>query len=235
MSLQPFVAKLSASVDLSQSEVSALSALPFIAKTTAQDRNAISKGERPTFLYVVLEGWAGRYDVRPDGSRRITGFLLPGDFCGIHATCYAALDHGITALSTCTVARIDLADFQAVVSTSRSIERAIWQAKLTEEAILRMWLLNSVDAARTVAHLFCEIDARLHAGDSTNKRNFHFPLKQEQIGDAVGITPVHVNRMLATLRRKGLATLVKRTLTIPDVQALRKEASFDPAYLHTRS
>lgn len=234
MSLKAFVARLTELVELSVDEVNALMNLPFQKQHIRQYREVIHKGERPSYMYVALEGWAGRYNLRPDGTRRITGFLLPGDFCGIHAVCHAPMDHGITALTDCTIARIELPAFEAVASESRLIDRALWKAKLADEAILRTWLLNSTDSTRTLAHLFCEVEARLHPADDATERVFEFPLTQEQIGDAVGITSVHTNRTLRVLREAGLATLSGGVLRLPDLGALRREASFDPTYLHAR-
>jgi CRP-like cAMP-binding protein len=232
MSLEQFVTRLTDLADLSPNEVNALRTLPFHKQQVAQYRDVIVKGERPSYMYVVLKGWAGRYNIRPDGTRRITGFLVPGDFCGIHAVCHAAMDHGITALTDCEIAKIELPAFEAAASTSPLINRALWQAKLVDEAILRTWLLNSTDSARTLAHLFCEVEARLHPADEANERTFAFPLTQEQIGDAIGITSVHTNRTLRVLRERGLATLSGAILCIPDLASLRREASFDARYLH---
>lgn len=235
MSLKPFVTKLATLVELSQSEIEALHALPYTTKTTPAYRDVIAKGDHPSYLYVVLHGWAGRYNLRTDGSRRITGFLLPGDFCGIHAVCHAPIDHGITALTECELGMISLKDFEPLVKDYESINRALWKAKLADESILRTWLLNSTDAARTLAHLICEVDARLHPADDTNERSFYFPLTQEQLGDALGITAVHTNRTHRLLREAGLVDVANRDVHIPDVAALRRYASFDAGYLHAGS
>jgi CRP-like cAMP-binding protein len=232
MSLNLFVAQLSALADLGPEEIDALHALPFTTRRVPQYREVITKGDQLSYLYVVIDGWAGRYNLRPDGSRRITGFLLPGDFCGIHAVCHAPMDHGITALTACTLARIELADFEPVASTFPAIGRALWRAKLADESILRTWLLNSTDSMRTLAHLFCEVDTRLHPRDASNERTFELPLTQEQIGDAIGITSVHTNRTLRLMRETGLAAMGAGILHIPDVGALRTMAAFDPSYLH---
>lgn len=235
MSLQLFVDKLSALTTLHEAERKALLALPFTKRHTPATRDVIAKGDCPSYLYVVLEGWAGRYNLRPDGSRRITGFMLPGDFCGIHAVCKAPMDHGITAFTNCELGQIELHHFEAIAATSPAIVGALWTSKLADEAILRTWLLNSTDALRTLAHLLCEIDARLHPVDEGNERSFRLPLTQEQIGDAIGITSIHTNRTVRQLREAGLAKMAAGILHIPDVAALRREASFDPSYLHSRA
>jgi CRP-like cAMP-binding protein len=127
-----------------------------------------------------------------------------------------------------------LPTFEAIASQSLSINQALWQAKLMDESVLRTWLLNSTDSVRTLAHLFCEIEARLHPADDARERTFSFPLTQGQIGDAIGITSVHTNRTLRVLREQGLATLSGAVLCIHDLAALRREASFDRRYLHSK-
>jgi len=232
MSLAPFVERLQRLARLSEQDVRALHQLPFAKRQIGKSRDAIIKGEAPSYLYVILDGWAGRYNLRPNGSRRITGYLLPGDFCGIHAVCHAPMDHSITALTNCSLAKIELVNFNALATDSPAISRALWQAKLIDEATLRTWLVNSTDALRTIAHLLCELEARLNCGAMDNERKMELPITQEQLGDALGITPVHVNRIMRQLRERGLATVHQGALHIPDLAALRKEASFDPSYLH---
>lgn len=232
MSLKLFIDKLKGIAPLIESDVQALEHLPFVRQKIRKYRDVIVKGEAPSYLYVMLDGWAGRYTLRSNGSRRITGYLLPGDFCGIHAACHAPIDHSITALTDCTLAKIDLAQFRELTNGSPAINTALWQAKLIDEATLRTWLVNSTDALRTVAHLLCELEARLHPHAADNQRKMGLPITQEQLGDALGITPVHVNRIMRQLRERGLATVHQGVLHIPDIAALRKQASFDPSYLH---
>ena len=234
-SLQRFLTKLHSLVPLTETDVAAVEQLAFQVTRIARQRDAIAKGDRPQYLYVVIEGWAARYSLRPDGTRRITGFLLPGDFCGIHAVCHAPIDHAILALTDCTLAKIDVADIEDLVGRAPAIGRALWYAKLIDEAILRTWLLNSSDAFRTLAHLLCEFDARLHPGQGSGARHLELPITQEHLGDALGVTSVHVNRIMRRLREAGLVELDARGVTIADIAALRRAAAFDPSYLHWRS
>lgn len=236
VTLRPFLRKLSQLVQLQSGDTDAVELLQFKIAQVARQRDAIARGETVSYLYVVLEGWAARYSLRPDGTRRITGFLLPGDFCGIHAVCHAPMDHAIVALTDCTLAKIELTQVEALVADSPMIGRALWYAKLIDEAILRTWVLNSSDAVRTLAHLLCELDARLHHGTDieAGPRRFDLPITQEQIGDALGLTSVHINRCFRHLREADLVDITQGRLTIPDVEALRKAAAFDPTYLHWR-
>ncbi len=231
-SLRPFLHRLDRLIPLADDDRAAIEQLDFQATRVARHRDVIQKGERPPYLYAVLDGWAARYSLRPDGSRRITGFLLPGDFCGIHAVCHAPMDHAIMALTECTLARVGLAQVESLVAARPVLGRALWYAKLVDEAILRTWLLNSSDAFRTLAHLLCEFDARLHPDAPVGPRRFPWPITQEHLGDALGLTSVHINRVLRQLREAELVEIMQGHLTIRDVGALRRAAAFDASYLH---
>lgn len=158
--------------------------------------------------------------------------MLPGDFCGIHAMADEPMDHAIAALTDCTVARVRTGAIEDAAACSPEIAKALWRAKLADEATLRTWLLNSHDAARALAHLLCELHARADAMGLVHDRRFGAPLTQEHIGDALGITSVHVNRMVKLLRTSGLAEVANGKVIVPDVEALRRFCGFSPAYLH---
>lgn len=230
--LQPFLHRLAQLVALTEDESEAIRGLELKLVSVPRNRTAIGKGETPPYLYAVLDGWAGRFSLRPDGTRRITGFLLPGDFCGIHAVCHSPLDHSIVALTDCTIAKVNLDQLEQLVARFPVVERALWHAKLVDEAILRTWLLNSNDAFRTLAHLFCEFEARLHPCETSGPSRFQLPVNQEHLADALGLTTVHLNRVLQRLRASGLLDLSRKVLTIPDINELRKAAHFDRSYLH---
>lgn len=107
-----------------------------------------------------------------------------------------------------------------------------WLA-LVENAILSKWALSlgRRSAKERLAHLVCELSLRLDAEDS-NESRFAFPLTQEQIADALGLTPVHVNRTMQQLRSEGMVATGNRAITLPDLQGLRQIGGFDPHYLH---
>lgn len=226
-----FLLKLATLVPLGAAELELVTALPMQTTRVARHRDLLSTGQHPDYAYVVQSGWAARYGMRPDGSRRITGFMLPGDFCGIHAVSQAAMDHAIVALTECEVVRIERAAIADLVERSALLAQAIWRAKLVDEAILRQWLLNSADAFQAVGHLLCELHARAQMVGLAEGGRCHVPLTQEHLGDAIGITSVHTNRVMQRLRTEQLLELAHGELHIPDVRALRRACSFDPRYL----
>jgi len=231
MKSSALLTKVASLIALNDEDRHALEALPVVETTTPRRRAIIAQGAVPDFVYVIQSGWAARYEVRADGSRRITGFLLPGDFCGIHAICHAAMDHAIIALTECTLARIDGAAFAEVAHRSSAINQAIWRAKLVDEAVLRKWLLFSTDSYQSVAHLLCELYARASTVGLAAHGRCRLPLTQEEIGDALGITAVHTNRVIQRLRGERIIDLSQHELSILDAPALTRAAAFDPSYL----
>ena len=229
-----FIAKLSAASSLSAPDQHALSQMCRNARTVAAKHDIISEGDKPDHVHVVLEGWAARYKILADGSRQITAILLPGDFCDLHVTILARMDHSIGALSQTRVAFVPHQIMQDLPLHRPELGRALWRATLIDEAILRSWIVNlgRRDALERIAHLFCELHARLLLVGLVDEGHFALPLTQDVIADATGLTSIHVNRVLKQLRAPELIVLTKGELTTRDVRELGKIAGFDPAYLH---
>lgn len=232
MSAKSFLDRLSQLTDLDDIDTDLVQSIPWSSVTVKRGSDILSLGDRPNYVYVIESGWAARYTVRRNGTRRVTGFMLPGDFCGIHAVTGEAMEHAIIALTECEVARVQASIIEEAIAVSPAIGKALWRAKLTDEAILRMWLLNSQDAETALAHLICELHARAEAIGAVHDNRFLVPVIQEQLGDALGITAVHANRMMKQLRLSGLVHFEGHVIFIPDIDALRSACSFSAAYLH---
>lgn len=213
-------------------EVAAVADLPWAIRSVSRNRDILSIGSRPTSLFLVLEGWAGRYNVRREGSRRFTGFMLPGDLCGIHAVTKVDMDHSVLALTNCLIAELPATQLDRVAQSLPSFAKALWHAKLIEEAILRKWLCNSEDAQRSLAHLLCELHVRMSVIGQVNQGSFALPITQADIGDALSVTPVHTNRMVQKLRRSGWMEIGRGFVKIFDVEGLYRYCAFNPSYLH---
>jgi CRP-like cAMP-binding protein len=183
----------------------------------------------------MLGGWAARYKIMRDGSRQITAYLMPGDFCDLHVAILKHMDHGILALSHAKVAYISHEELSALTRDRPELTRALWWATLVDEGVLRAWIVNMGrrDAFAGIAHLMCELHVRMRNVGLVEDGSFHMPVTQEELADTLGITPVHVNRVLQRLKSDGLIELGGRTLKILDVEALRNACGFDPGYLHS--
>lgn len=194
----------------------------------------IQEGDKPRRISLILEGWASRYKVLEDGRRQITTFLVPGDLCDMRMFILKEMDHSVGTLSRTKIAEIPTETILALTDNHPRLSRAFWWNSLVEEAINREWIVNlgQRDAFERMAHLLCELFIRLRAVGLTNGTSCELPLTQAELGDALGISAVHVNRTLMDLREAGLIVLKGKTLTIPDMDALQEAGLFNPNYLH---
>jgi CRP-like cAMP-binding protein len=229
-----FVQKLKNLVDLSAADIAALTALTSQPRDYLSKQDMIREGDRPGPVFVVLEGWACRYKILPTGTRQIMAFLLPGDACDLHVGMLAEMDHNLQALTSCRVALIPGDQMEALLEHHPTIARALYKSQLIDEGILRSWIVsmgrrNSVER---VAHLMCELYLRSLSINSLG--DVSFPISQIVVADALGMTPVHVNRILKELRLAGAMALKRGHLAILDPLKLVHIAGFDENYLHRR-
>jgi CRP-like cAMP-binding protein len=229
----PLITKLEKAYPLTAGDRAALAALSEAPREMGARRNVIREGERPDHVHLMVEGWAARYKLLPDGARQITAFLIPGDFCDLHVTILGEMDHSITTLTRAKVAYIPRSKMDALTERP-SLVKAFWWATLVDEAVLRAWIVNvgRRDAFGAIGHLMCELYVRMKNIGLASDHVFELPLTQEELGDALGLTPVHVNRVLQRMRSDDLISFKGGWLTIHDYRALEKASGFNPNYLH---
>jgi CRP-like cAMP-binding protein len=185
----------------------------------------------------MLDGWACRYKMLPDGGRQIVAFMLPGDFGDCHIAVLREMDHNIVTLTKSRVASLPQAQMEALIQIRPAITQAFWWSQLVDQSVLRSWIVsmgrrNSVER---VAHLMCELYIRMHnIGLSTGDR-CEMPLTQLVLSDALGLTPVHLNRVLRDLKRAGVMEIKGGSLVLLDPAKLARIAGFDDNYLHSRA
>ena len=202
---------------------------PITART-----DIIEEGDDPRAVNVILDGWACRYRQLTDGRRQIVAFLLPGDLCDPHVFLLDAMDHTIGAITPLVLGQISGGALQALVARSPTLDLAFHREALATAAVQREWTvsLGSRTGIERLAHLFCELHARLAAVGLADGDTCPMPITQGDLGDAMGQTSVHINRTLQEMRSMGLITLRRRCLTIHDPEALARLGHFDPTYLH---
>lgn len=194
----------------------------------------VHEGDQPRQVNLILDGWAYRYKTLEDGRRQIAAFLLPGDLCDMRMFLLKQMDHSVGAVSPVTVAQIPRDTILNLIDLHPRVSRALWWTSLVDESIQREWTTNlgQRDAVERMAHLFCEVFVRLRTVGLTHGNSCDLPVTQSELGDATGLSTVHVNRTLQELRARALIALKGKTLTIPDLEALQGTALFNPAYLH---
>jgi CRP-like cAMP-binding protein len=199
-----------------------------------EGRAIVADGDVPPTVCLLLDGWACRCKDFRDGRRQIIAFLTPGDvICGHESEGPRRSDHAVRALTRARVTRISRERWRAALLRNEGLAQAVFGAAVRESAILRAWLVNlgQRSARERMAWLFCDLAERLAEGEPTE--NVAVPLSQQTLAHALGLTPVHVNRVLQQLRGDGLIDFHGGTLTIRDPGRLRGVAGYDGAYLRS--
>ncbi|MBC7799767.1 MAG: Crp/Fnr family transcriptional regulator [Gemmatimonadaceae bacterium] len=199
-------------------------------------QDLVREGDQPGPVIVILEGWACRYKILPEGTRQITAFLMPGDCCDMHASVLDHMEHSIATLTAARVARIPRNRMEELVVTRPALTRAFFWSQLVDEDTLRAWIVSMGrrNSVQRVAHLMCELYVRARNVGLISDDRFEMPLTQTVLGDALGLTAVHVNRVLRKLRLAGVMELTAGSLIIADIDQLATVAGFDDNYLHRR-
>ncbi len=231
-----FIHKVSSCGALADTDVSMLEAASRSARKFPARHDLIREGDEPGPIFVMLEGWACRYKLLPEGGRQIVAFLMPGDFSDLHLTVSDQMDHSIATLTPALVATVPRMKMAEIVETSPAITKAFFWSQLIDEGTLRAWIVSMGrrGSDERVAHLMCELYIRARNAGLAADHHFEMPLTQIALADAVGLTPVHVNRVLRKLRLAGIMHLASRMLAITDIGRLVAVAGFDENYLHRR-
>jgi CRP-like cAMP-binding protein len=229
-----FVQKLSNLAELGPVDTAALAELTSKPRKYLAKQDMIREGDQPGPVFVILKGWACRYKILPSGTRQIMAFLLPGDACDLHIGMLAEMDHNLQALTPCEVALIPGDSMELLLEDHPAVARAMYKSQLIDEGILRAWIVSMGrrSSVERVAHLMCELYLRSFSISSSSE--VAFPISQIIVADALGMTPVHVNRILKKLRTAGAMSLKRGNLLITDPLKLVNIAGFDDNYLHRR-
>ena len=182
----------------------------------------------------MLTGLAHRHKVTVEGARQIVAIHIPGDFVDLDGAFLRVADHNVQALTTCEIAHVPVTSIRALVADHPQVAIALWVDTLIDGAIYREWTVNigRRQARSRIAHLLCEFARRLELAGLGKKTGYEFPMTQEQLADATGLTAVHVNRTLKLLQQEGLVKLERRFVGIPNWGRVRDVAGFNELYLH---
>jgi len=226
--------KLSLFAPLSDADRAVLAALTPTQEVFRPDTDIAVEGVMPRSVMLVQEGMAVRYRNLPDGRRQIMTFLIPGDLCDPHVFLLKAMDHSIGTITTVRASPVSRAALMETFATRPRISAALWWSSLQEESMLRERIvsLGRRDARGRIAYLLCELLWRHSAMGLAEDETYHLPLTQTELGDALGLTPVHVNRVLREFREQRLIAIEHRILRMLDVDGLQEIAAFNKEYLH---
>ena len=226
--------RLDARLALSGDDVRAVIALPCAIRDYEAGQYMLREGDRPKSVTFLAEGFAFRHKIVADGGRQILSVHLPGDIIDLQHILLGHADHNIQTLTRVTVGAIPHTALLDLSFEQPTIGKALWRESLIEASIFREWIANvgRRDAKARTAHLICELAVRREAAGLGRRETYELPMTQEQLGDALGLTAVHVNRTLKSLQDAGVISRSKRSVTVADWERLRAVADFTSTYLH---
>jgi CRP-like cAMP-binding protein len=232
--LELLLKNLELRVPLPEEDRQAVLALPYTLRTLEASTYTVREADLPNVCAVLISGFAYRQKLTGDGSRQIVALQIPGDALDFQHLFLNDSDHNVQMLTRGDVAMIPREALQHIARSRPAVGHAILVKILVEASIFREWVLNvgRRESRARLAHLLCELAIRLDTEGLAQDYGYELPMTQEQLADALGLTPVHVNRTLKVLEAEGLITRNKRSIRFPDWERMRGVGDFNQRYLH---
>jgi CRP-like cAMP-binding protein len=232
------VRKLRALHTLSSEEENAIANAITVTRSFEKGAEIVADGSRPPHSTVILAGTACRFKVSHHGQRQILSFQFPGDMVDLYSYVLKTMDHAIGALTRCEVGHIPHKALEFLSDRYPNLAYALWRDTMVDAAMLNMTLINMGrhTPRERIAHLVCEQYTRLRAVGlvKADPQGCAIPIHQGDLADATGLSLVHVNKTLKSLREGQLLKTKPLALEILDWERLKAVAGFNAAYLHMR-
>lgn len=205
-----------------------------MVQTIEDDQDIVREGDRPMYCPLLIDGFACRYKTLENGQRQIVAFHVPTEICDLTSLMQKKVDCSIGTLTPVKVVMIPHTTILAWTREHPGLTHLLWRATLVDASISREWIVNvgRRTAYQRTAHLLCELTLQMRAAGLVRGFTCEMPLTQVELADALGLTPVHVNRTLQWLRNEGLIELGGGSLTVRNWRDLKRAAGFDATYLH---
>jgi CRP-like cAMP-binding protein len=231
---EAMIKRLERRAALGPADRQALLTMPHNVRRLGPNGHVIRDGDAADHCALLLSGFAFRYKITGQGARQIISLHIASEFLDLQHSFLGVADTSVQTLTEAEVAMIPTAALQSLVLSNASVGRALWMDTLIDASIFREWVVNvgRRDSRARVAHLLCEFSLRLEAAGMAENHRYELPMTQEQLADAVGLTSVHVNRVLRQLEEDGLIARNRRAVTISDWARLRDVGDFNERYLH---
>jgi CRP-like cAMP-binding protein len=229
-------AKLSRYLHLTGEERDFIARLHASTQRVERRRDLIREGHAYAMVYMLCSGMVSRYRVLPDGRRQVLNFGMPGDLVGFPSCLFARATASVCCMTDAVVAAVPLEQLSMLFARFPRIGTALFWAAAREAAICaeRLVAVGRRGADERVAYFFLELIALQHAGALQDGDRFSFPVTQELIADAIGLSTPHVNRTLRKLRQRRLLALDGQEAEVQDARGLIMMASFDPSHFAAR-
>lgn len=228
------LARLEGAGRLSENDRRAVASLPMRLQDFAANEDLVLQGDRPTECCVILDGVVCRYKILGDGRRQIMALITPGEMPDLQSLHLERMDHSLAALSRVKAAFIPHQSLSDLIVGSPALGHALWRETLVDGAVFREWMvgMGRRTAYARLAHLFCELTVKFERAQVRRGDRYPLPLTQSELADALGLSVVHVNRVLQQLRRDGAVQVRAGELRILDWGKLAEAGEFTPDYLH---
>jgi CRP-like cAMP-binding protein len=233
----PLIRKMESVFTLTDDERQALEALPMQVMVIKDNQDIVRIGDSPSRSCLILSGFACTYKVTVGGKRQIVSFAIAGDVPDLQSLHLKVLDNSISTITTCRVGFITHQDLLEICDRYPRITAAFWRETLIDASIFREWVMNvgQREAYQRMAHVLCELLVRLRAVGLVEDHVCDLPITQSEFADALGVTNVHVNRVLQQMRADGLIETRGTQVRVPDWDRLKQVGEFDHTYLHLES
>jgi CRP-like cAMP-binding protein len=232
--IEQVLMKLRARDDVSAEEEAILRAAISEVREVGADVTVVRANVDLSVSVILLEGLMCRYKDLGNGERQITELHVPGDFVDLHSFSLKRLDHNVLSLVPSRIALMPHDRIMAITESHQHLTRLLWFSTTLDAAIHREWQvsLGRRSSLSRIAHVFCELHARLAVVGLTDGNTYRLPITQVDLAECLGLTSIHVNRMLRDLRSQRLVTFRNKIVEIQDLPGLHRVAEFDPTYLY---
>jgi len=231
---EPLLKRLRLTTDISTEEEEAVLRLPVTVRQLRGGETIVRTGDKPTVCCLIIDGFVHRSKIVAEDRRQILAFHQPGDIPDLLSLFLHVLDHDIITLGDCVLGFIPHDPLRAMIRSNPGVTEALWRETLIDAAIFREWICNlgQRDATSRLAHLIIEVYTRLSTIGRVADNSFRFPVTQAVLADAIGVSVIHLNRVLQELRTGGLLEFERGNVSILNMKQLRQVADFEPLYLH---
>ena len=219
---------------ISEEDTGDILALPIAVRRYAAEQMVAGDGQSATECCLIADGFCARSKTISDGKRQILSIHIPGEIPDLMGLFLHVMDHDLATLTPCTLGFISHDTLRKLHLRRPNVAEIFWRDTLIDAAMFREWIVNvgQRPAPARLAHVVAELRARLKVIGHLDSHSFEMPLTQEQIGEALGITAVHANRVIKQLREDGILEFHRGRATVLDEAQFRELADFDDRYLH---
>lgn len=193
----------------------------------------VHDGQREPQAYILRRGWTCAYRMLPSGERQIVGFQMQGDILGLRAVLLGCSDHSIQPITTIRAAKLSKNALLSAFGEPSELRALLRRATLMSEGMMieRLISLGRRDATQRIVQFLLECWVRMSQAGLADEKGYRCPLSQYHLADALGMSAIHVNRVLGKLRKAGMLTFRKGRVRFDDLEGLIELTAFNPSYL----